>query len=349
VLFAIPFDPDALTAHGTAVPVLEDVAGDSDSGSGEFAFADTGMLVYRSGKGPARTWPILWMDSSGRTEPLIQTPGAYYTIRLSPDGARLALTVDHGDRGREIEVYDCRRGTLLRLTSTGEVNLFPVWSPDGKYIVFESSSAHGYGLGVVAADGSGTMQRLGENDSLMIPYSFSPDGYLLFSATGFWAAPFDTSDPQHPKLGKRERVDAGGSPAFSPDGRWIAYRSNESGRDEVYVRRFHGSGAKWQVSTGGGGYSGIVWAPHDRRLYYVSPDRRIMAVDYVEQSEAFVASPPRVWADTAIGVTEFPRNFSVSGDGKRFAVMPPRIGREDGPVHVTFALNVVDEIRRRLK
>ena len=125
-------DPDSLTVHGAAVPVLDDVAANADSGAGLFDVAAGGTLIYRSGKGPARKWPLLWLDASGKTEPLLSDPGAYYTIRLSPDGTRLAMTLDLGDRGREIEVYDLQRGTLTRLTSTGEVNLFPLWTPDRK-------------------------------------------------------------------------------------------------------------------------------------------------------------------------------------------------------------------------
>jgi serine/threonine-protein kinase len=348
VMFGVPFDPRALTVRGTAVPVLEDIAGDSDSGAGEFAIAADGTLIYRRGKGPARRWPILWMDSTGRTDPLIPDPGAYYTFRLSPDGSQLALTVDRGDLGREIEVYDSRRGTLLPLTHTGGVNLFPIWSPDGNYIVFESSSPRGYGLAVVRADGSGTMQRLVENDSLVIPYSFSPDGYLIYTTRGAWAARFDAGDRDHLKLGPPEPVAAGAGPTVSPDGRWIAYRSAESGRDQIYVRRFHGSGAKWQVSTAGEGYSGIVWDPHANRLYYVSPDRHIMAVDYVEEKDAFVAGIPREWAPVPVGATVFPRNFSISADGKRFAVLPARSAPPAGTVHVTFVMNFLDELRRKI-
>jgi hypothetical protein len=201
---------------------------------------------------------------------------------------------------------------------------------------------------VVRADGSGTMQRLVENDSLVIPYSFSPDGYLLYSTRGIWAARFDAGDHDHLKLGPPERVDADGSPAFSPDGRWIAYRSAESGRDEVYVRRFHGSGAKWQVSTAGEGYSGIVWDPHAPRLYYVSADQHIMVVDYVEKSDGFVASVPRVWAPTPVGGSVFPRNFTISADGRRFAVLPARSSPAAGTVHVMFVMNFLDELRRKL-
>ena len=350
VLFGVRFEPDSLTVRGTPAPVLEDVAGDSDTGAGQFVFASMGTLLYRSGKGPARRWPMLWMDSNGKTEPLIPEPGAYYTPQMSPDGTRLALTVDHGDAGREIEVYDWQHRTMEPLTFTKEVNLFPVWSPDGRYVVFEASSPRGYGLGVVRADGSGTLQRIAENDFLMIPYSFSPDGFLMYSRRGMFVARFDATDPNHVTLGAPERVDVEvGSPTLSPDGHWIAYRSPESGRNEVYVRRFHGSGAKYRVSTDGEGYSGFAWAPAGHRLYFMSLDQHIMAVDYEEQGDAFVASTPRVWSAQPIGSTVFPRNFTLSADGNRFVVMPPRTATAvSGSPHVTFVLNFLDELRRRV-
>src|SRR5262249_44969478 len=153
-------------------------------------------------------------------------------------------------------------------------------------------------------------------------------------------ARFDVTDPAHPKLGTPERVEVAGSPALSPDGHWIAYHSAESGRDEVYVRPFHGSGAKYRVSTDGAGYSGFGWAPAGHRLYYVSLDNHIMAVDYEDKGDAFVASTPRMWSEQPIGSTVFPRNFSVSADGNRFVVMPPRMAAGDsGSAHVTFVLN----------
>jgi serine/threonine-protein kinase len=358
VLFGVPFDPETLTVHGAPTPVLDDVAGNSDSGAGQFDVGGNGTLLYRSGKGPARNWQVLWMDSSGRTKPLMAEPGAYYTIKLSPDGNRLALTVDRGDKGREIEVFDLQRGFLSRLTFTGEVNVHPVWSPDGKYIAFESSSPRGYGIGLVRSDGSGLMRRLAEHDGLMIPTSFSLDGRWLVghqmnAQTGFdiWAAPFDTSDPDHPELGKLELFLSSpfseANPAFSPDGRWIAYTSDESRRVEVYVRPFRRAGGKWQVSTGGAG-GGPVWAPNGRELYFRAPDNRIMVAGYTADGDSFLASRPRVWSDTPIGATTFGREFSLSPDGKRFAVLPRRDAQvEQGTVHVTVVLNLLDELRRR--
>ena len=361
ILFGVQFDPDSLSVQGSPSPVLDDLAGNSDSGAGQFDVAGNGTLIYRSGRGPARSWPILWMDSSGRTEPLVAEQGAYYTIRLSPDGNRLALTADHGDKGREIEVYDLQRGSLTRLTFTGEVNFFPVWSADAKYIAFESSSASGYGIGLVRADGSGTLQRLLEHAGLMHPSSFSPDGRWLAyhelnpqTAFDIWVAPFDASDPDHPKLGKPQPFlntpFAERDPSFSPSGRWIAYTSTESGRPEVYVRPFPGPGGKWQVSSGGGGTGGTFWARNGREIYFRAPDNRIMVSEFREEGNSFVAGKPRVWADERVGGTVFGRDFSLAPDGKRFAIIPRRDAPVDaGSVHVTFMLNFRDELKRRLK
>jgi Tol biopolymer transport system component len=351
-LFAAPFDVGSLSVTGAAVPVLEGVAGDSDSGAGAYDVSRNGTIVYKSGQGPRRTWPLEWLDSTGRTDPLIETPGTYYTPRVSPDGTRVALTLDRGDKGREIEVYDWHRGALTQLTFTGEVNLFPVWSPDGRYIVFESSSPNGYGIGLVRSDGSGGLQRLSENAGLMIPSSFSPDGKWLaynttnVAATG-WVAPFDASDADHPRLGPPRAFDANGASAvFSPDGRWLAYHSGQSGRQEVYVRLASGKGGKVAVSASGGGSP--VWDPTAHRLFFRAADGHLMVVGYAINDGVFSPGVPRIWCSTIIGRTPFGRDFSLSADGTRFVVLPwrhPDVA--PGSVHVMFAINVLDRLRPR--
>ncbi len=357
-LFGIPFDPDSLTVRGAPSPLLDEVAGNSDSGEGQFDVSDDGTLIYRAGKGPSRNWPILWMDRSGRTEPLLAEPGAYYTPRFSPDGNRLALTIDHGDKGREIHIYDWRRGSMSQLTFTGDVNLHPVWSPDGKFIVFESSSPHGYGIGLIRADGSGPLQRLAENNGLMIPTSFTPDGrrlaYFQLNAPGrfeIWTAPFNASDPDHPELVKPKIFLSTSfyewNPIFSPDGRWIAYTSSESGRNEIYVRPFPGPGGKWQISAAGANEA--VWSLSGYELYFKAADGRIMVSDYKATNDSFLAGKPQVWSDSPIGSTLFGGNFNQSQDGRRFAVLPRRDAPVDnGSVHVTFVLNFLDELKARV-
>ena len=135
---------------------------------------------------------------------------------------------------------------------------------------------------------------------------------------------------------------------FSPDGRWIAYRSNESGSEEIYVRPYPQRSGKWLVSTGGGLYQ--IWSNNGRELFYQTLDNHIMAVDYVVNGDSFIPGKPRVWSDKKLYSAGITTNWALAPDGKRFAVfLPPEVaGAETGSVHVTFLLNFFDELRRRL-
>jgi hypothetical protein len=173
--------------------------------------------------------------------------------------------------------------------------------------------------------------------------------------TGFdlWTLPLDLTDPDHPKPGKPEPFLSTPAneilPRFSPDGRWIAYRSDESGtNDEIYVRPFpNGSGGRWQISTGGGLYA--FWSNNGRELFYETTDNRIMVVDYTVNSDSFVPGKPRPWSDRQLFYAGSP-HLDLAPDGKRFAVLalPETPPGEKGSVHVTMLLNFFDELRRRI-
>ncbi|HYM09197.1 MAG TPA: hypothetical protein VEU62_00620, partial [Bryobacterales bacterium] len=163
--------------------------------------------------------------------------------------------------------------------------------------------------------------------------------------------PVDASDPDHPKPGKPElflRTPADENvPRFSPDGHWIAYRSNESGINEIYVRPFPGgAGGKWQVSSGGGLYG--IWSNKGRELFYETTDYRIMVMDYTANGDSFVTGKSRLWSAKPLFYAGT-SNLDLAPDGKRFAVLtaPEAAGGEKGTVHVTFLLNFFDELRRR--
>jgi predicted Ser/Thr protein kinase len=141
-LLGVGFDLDRLEVRGTPAPLLEDVAADATNGGGQYDVARNGTLVYLSGKSSTASWPVAWMDSAGKTQPLAAAPGLYFNPRFSPDGRRLALAVGPFARG-DIQVYDWQRDTMTRLTFT-QANLFPVWTPDGKHIVFRSQSPRNY-------------------------------------------------------------------------------------------------------------------------------------------------------------------------------------------------------------
>jgi serine/threonine-protein kinase len=350
-LYGVPFDPGSLELRGVPTPLLDDVAGNAGTGGGQLDVSRTGTIVYLSGKSSRTTWPVAWLDSAGKTQTLIATPGLYFTPRFSPDGNRLALSVN-SNKGRDIYSYDWRHDTMPRLTFTGRANVLPVWTPDGRHIAYASSD----GLWWVRADGAGEPQRLLETQRPVFTNSFSPDGRSLsYSETApgtevdIWILPLDLSDAERPKPGKPEpflRTPANEAfSAFSPDGHWIAYTSDETGQIEVYVRPFPGPGGKWQVSTGGG--SVPIWSNDGRELFYASLDERIMVTEYVVKGDSFSNTKPRLFSDIQIN-DNGNRYFDVHPDGKRFAVFPRlEAGTEkQGNLHITFMLNFADELRR---
>jgi serine/threonine-protein kinase len=360
VLFAVAFDAARLEVEGTPIPLLDDVAASPIQGGGQFDFSAMppghGTLVCLPGKGAGQTWPLVWLDSSGKMQPLLVKPGAYFSSRFSPDGRRLALAINTSG-GNDIYSYDVQRGTMTRLTFGGRAQT-PVWTPDGRHLAFRSVG-NDPGIWWVRSDGSREPQQILASQTSTVPWSFSPDGrrlayYANSPETGYdiWTVTLDTSDPDRPKPGKPEPFLRTPSdeqlPMFSPDGRWIAYRSDESGMIEIYVRPFPaGRGGKWQISTGGGLYG--VWSNNGRELFYETADNRIMVVDYTVDGDSFVPGQPHLWSEKQIFYAGF-SNFALAPDGKRFAVvpMPEAAGTEKGTVHVTFLLNFLDELKRRI-
>lgn len=353
VLYGVGFDAQRLEVQGTPTPLLEDVAANAFTGGGQFDFSTPGTFVYVAGKSTAQAWQMAWLDSSGKTQPLLAATGTYGNPRLSPDGRKLAFVGE----GSDIYVHDLERDTTSRLTFNGR-SLVPVWSPDGKHLVFRTTG-NDFTISWARSDGAEEPQRLNESLNILVPWSFSPDGRRLLyfehdPKTGYdlWTLPLDLSDPDHPKPGKPELFLSTPAdenvPRFSPDGRWVAYRSNESGNDEIYVRPFPvGNGGKWQISSGGGLYA--LWAKDGRELFYETADNRIMVLDYTVEGESFVPSKPRPWSDKQL-LYSGTSNLDLAPDGKRFVVllMPETASVEKAPVHVTMLLNFLDELRRRI-
>jgi serine/threonine-protein kinase len=354
-LFGALFDSAGLQLSGAPVPLLEDLASDPAYGSGRFAFSQNGTMVYSTGKAQQQTWTIAWLDSSGKMQPLV-APGAYYTPRLSPDGKRLAFAAS-GAAGEDIWVFDLQRENLFRLTSMSRSS-GPIWTPDGKHIAFACHSASASAICWLRSDGAGETQRLIDGQFNMVPFSFSPDGRRL----AFWARhpnagadlltmPLDISDPEHPKPGKAEQF-LGEKfsyvhPAFSPDGRWLAYASNESGVAEIYVRPFPGPGGKWKISAGGGYVP--MWS-RGRKLFYETNDNRIMVVDYRAKGDSFEAGKPHLWSNIQVMGMGQMYNVDLAPDGQRLVVFPRpnAVEEQKGPVEVTFLLNFFDYVRQRV-
>jgi len=355
-LFAVPFDLEKLETRGTAVPILDDVAYGAN-GLGQLDFSRTGTLVYRKSGEDTGLLTIAWIEGAGKTEPLLAKPGVYGRPILSPDGQRLALEVTEGP-GKDIWAYDWQRDTMTRLTFSGDVNN-PVWSPDGRYIVFW---AVGGGMPVTRADGAGKPQPLTQSKNNQIPWSFTPDGRRLAfqeldskASFDLWTVPIE-SDGAGLHAGKPEvflQTPADErSPSFSPDGRWLAYASNESGMFQIYVRAFPDNGGKWQISNSGGIYPmwsrGTLGAGHD--LFFETLDNHIMAAAYTVKGDSFVTDKPRVWSEKKLGGIGGQRNVSIAPDGKRIAALLPIKAQEAqrSQSQVVFLLNFFDELRRRL-
>jgi serine/threonine-protein kinase len=358
-LFAIPFDLERLETHGTAVPVLADVAYVLGTGASQFTVSPSGTLVYRKGIGAAfAPTTVQWLDSSGKKQPLLDKPGVYVAPRLSPDGKRLATTFIERS-SNDIRVYDQQRDATTKLTFGEGIYFFPVWSPDGRFVVFGFS---GPGLLWARADGGGQPQPLLESQRRQNPCSFTPDGkrlayYEIAGRRQIWTVSVD-EDSGRLKAGKPEQFLRSQFeerlPAFSPDGRWLAYQSDASGKDEVYVRPFpppaSGQGEQWPISNGGGTLP--VWSPNGRDLLYQSNDQ-IMTVRYTVKGDAFVPEKPRVWIaklGAAVDLFYTGRQWDLAPDGKRVAVITPVEAPEaPKPDHtVVFLLNFFDYLRQRV-
>jgi serine/threonine-protein kinase len=343
VLMALPFDLQQLAATGAAVPVQEGVLESTFSGAAQYSFSATGSLVYVPASVQATKRSLVWVSRSGDEQPMGAPSRAYRGPRLSPDGKEIAVAVE----GQETEIwlYNLARDTFTRLTFQGTTNYNPLWTRDRKRIAFTSI---GVGISWQPSDGSGASERL--RGSAGLPSSWSPNGQLLaFDDTGastgrdiwvlhlgdhkeeqFLATPFDE-----------------GAPQFSPDGRWLAYVSNESGRYEIYVQPYPGPGAKLQISTDGG--TEPLWNPNGRELFYRSGNK-MMAVEITPQP-SFSAGKPKVLFAGLYQSSPNPvpnANYDVSADGQRFLMLKPGDSTEAAPTQINVVLNWFEELKQKV-
>jgi Tol biopolymer transport system component len=253
-------------------------------------------------------------------------------------------------------VYDLKRETWNRLTSEDDPELLPTWTPDGEFIAFRA----GNGLAWTRSDGSGKVELLAAVKRDSTPWSFSPDGkWLAFSLidprTGrdLWIVPMDRT-PNGLRPGQPQPLlqDPGSQvhPALSPDGRWVAYMSDESGHYEIFVIPFSpqgpAGGGKWQVSNGGG--RNPIWSRNGRELFYEGPENEVHVAAYTVKGNSFVVEKPRVWSETRLADPgNRYRGFDVSADGKRVLGL---LDADDAKpeTHLRVLLNVDSELRRRI-
>jgi serine/threonine-protein kinase len=340
-LLAVPFDLRRLEVTGGPVNVIPLVMQaaynpnvDNDSGAGQFDVSASGTLAYvPGGMSPDLERSLVWVDRSGMAQPLAAPTRAYYAPRLSPDGQRVLVWTS--GRDRNVWIYDIRRGTLMPVTTEGR-NSYSQWTPDGQRVTFDSDATtdHPHGIYWKSADGTGPAERLTASGT---PGSWSPDGQTLaFSDDdGIWTITLSGDRRPHPFLTVPARFDAW-RPAFSPDGRFLAYQSDESGRREVYVQPYPGPGMRQQVSIEGG--EAPAWSRDGRELFYqvrgtgaASSLVRYVAAP-VTLRPTFTAGMPRVLFQrptprTNLGV----RYYDVGPDGRFLLVQD----RERAPIKVT--------------
>jgi len=330
--------------------VVDDIAYDPAANLPQYDISADGTLVYRAtaNRGP-NTASIVWLTPEGKQDPLPMQPAEFPSVpRLSPDGKRLALTVRDG-ASQDIWIYDIERSQRTRLTFGTETFSAPVWSRDGKFVVFGSI---GNGLFWARTDGGGQPQSLARRSSIAFPFSFTPDGrWLAFyevspRAPQIYTVAMEYGDGLTAREPEPfvENQSAYSAPKFSPDGRWLAYESTETGRTEIFVRAFpaSGTGGKWPISNSGGALP--VWLPNGRELLYQSGDQ-IMAVEYTTAGDTFSPGKSRVWLSSLAGA----QGFDIAPDGKRvIALVPTAPVRSPKTEHtIVFLQNFFDELRRR--
>jgi serine/threonine-protein kinase len=357
-LFAVPLDLGRLEPTGPPAPVLEGVIGNvgGTTGGAQFAFSERGTLVFLPGQGGGKV-PIQWMDENGKTEPLRTLAGNYFSIRFSPDGQRLAMGLGEGSE-QDVWVYEWGRDRMSRLTLAPGADASPVWTPDGRWIAFSSTRADKATANLYwqRADGTGEAERLTESKNPQGPASWHPRGkFLAFhepttANRDIWILPMEGDEASGWKPGKPAaflispffETDA----AFSPDGRWLAYSSEEPGRFEVYVRPFPGPGGQWQVSEGGGRFP--TWSRNRKELFYRTPESTLMVATYAAEGDSFRAEKPRKWSPgLAPPLAPFNGTFDLHPDGQRFAVLKAAEQRaEERRDHVVLIQNFFEELRR---
>jgi serine/threonine-protein kinase len=337
-LMAVPFDLARLEVTGPEIGVLDDVMQDVNSGqanantgTAQFSLSNTGTLAYLPGGiNPGERTSSVWVDRTGLAKPFQKLARADLVGgRVSPDGQRAVFFTLQGvlpHQSANIWVADLAWGTLSSLPTPGDVRV-PRWTPDGQRIVFASVVNGRSNLFWLPSDGSGSPTRLTTSDSNQYPSSWSSDGKTLaFTQSGagtpdIWVLSVGSDPPTaQPFLATQadERY-----PEFSPDGRWLAYVSNESGRDEVYVRPYPGPGPRHVVPTNRG--TQPAWTQNGRELVYTEPSGgtlRMMAVD-VTTGTTFTARQPRLLFEGPYLSGTPVRGYDVSPDGKRF-LMPRR-------------------------
>jgi serine/threonine protein kinase len=324
-LMAQPFDLTSLRLSGEALPVVEHVQNEQITFFGAFSASTNGLLAYAAG---SAEFELGWFDRKGNRIGSLGEPAQFNRLNLSPDLSNLAATITTGSN-TDIWLYDVARGLRTRFTFDPASESDAVWSPDGRTIVFNSNRTGHLDLYRKSANGSGAEEPLYLDNLEKRPTSISPDGkFLLYSTIGdpktgsdLWILPDPLGPPgtakPYPLLQSQFSEQ---NAQFSPDGHWIAYSSNETGRYEIYVAPFPGPGAKRQISTSGGVLA--RWRADGKEIFYIAPDQKLMAAEFTIKDGKIQTGEVRpLFGPRLIGNGY---QYDVSTDGQRVLAVMPR-------------------------
>jgi serine/threonine protein kinase/Tol biopolymer transport system component len=319
---ALPFDSNALRVTGEAVPIGASVSFFDNTRLAVFTASNTGSFAYQSG-GAGTASQLVWLDRTGKQLEVLGTQADYRRLRLSNDGRRVAVVLGDPQTGRfDVWIIDFLRHNSTRLTFGPTNNVGPVWSPDDSQIAFASNRQGFSGIYRKASSGRGEQELLVSSDkNSQIPTDWSQDGkFLAYSVLGTGAKgnwdifTFSFAEKKGAPLVATPSNEYEG--AFSPNGRWFTYVSEESGKPQVYVQPYPATGGKWQISTAGGNEP--IWGRDGNEIFYVSLDNKLMAAD-VKTSSGFEAGTPRVLFETGTkseGGRAPGRMYDASPDGR---------------------------------
>ncbi len=316
-LFSVPWTPEQRSLAGVVPLALPEFPRQEGEGSSAYAFSRDGTLAYLQGGPERRRLRLVRIDRAGVAEPLALPERNYQSIALAPDGRRAIVQIDEGIIG--LWLFDFARATLTPFATSGGSSQAPVWTPDGKRVIYRGTRAGLRNLYWKSADGTGEEQRLTEKPEVVqTPTSISPDGrWLAFNeegkshnARGFWLLPLGAEPFE--VVGEPTLCADGFDGQFSPDGRWIAFESPFSGRSETYLQPFPGPGPRQMVSTGGG--ESPLWARDGRELYYTTQDK-LMAVTIPATGEFSIGAPALVFTGRYRDDVNGNTPYDVTADG----------------------------------